>query len=332
MRTPAQYVRGVRHPEGYHGRGRRGGYFEGWYVKLISADRTQRWAVIPGLFRSDDGSSDEAFVQVLDGLAGRSWFHSFPVASFSAAEDRFDVAVGGCRFDDSGIELDLPGLRGRVSFASPLQPYPVTVRAPGIMGWFGYVPVMECFHGIVSFGHDLAGVLDVDGVPRDFSGGRGYIEKDWGRSFPAGYVWLAGNHLVDADGHEVEASLQASCAIIPGLGRTFRGSIVALQTAGGIATWATWNGSHDTGLHITDGEVSWSMRGPAGQLDLRAERVRGGLLHAPLRTAMHRRVEETLDATVQIRHTARDGSTVFAGEIHCAGMEVFGDMARLMRL
>ena len=77
MRTPAAYLRGIRHPEAFHGRGVRRGFFEGWYSKLVSADRTQRWAVIPGVFRAADGATDEAFVQVLDGLTGRSWYHRF---------------------------------------------------------------------------------------------------------------------------------------------------------------------------------------------------------------------------------------------------------------
>ncbi|NHB83865.1 hypothetical protein G7085_02035 [Tessaracoccus sp. HDW20] len=48
----------------------------------------------------------------------------------------------------------------------------MTARVPGIMGWYGYVPVMECRHGIVSFGHDLEGTLIVEGRPTSFQGGR----------------------------------------------------------------------------------------------------------------------------------------------------------------
>lgn len=75
MRTPAAALRGVQHPEAFHGHGITRGFFEGWYVKLVSADRSQRWAVIPGIFRGlagaageGEGTRDEAFVQVLDFL------------------------------------------------------------------------------------------------------------------------------------------------------------------------------------------------------------------------------------------------------------------------
>lgn len=329
MRTPGAWFRGVKHPEAFHGDGVTRGFFEGWYIKLVSPDRSARWAVIPGIFRGlDGGARDEAFVQVLDGLTGRSWYHSFPIEQFAASDRAFDVTVAGNHFDATGVTLDLPQLRGRIDYRTPLEPWPVTASAPGIMGWYGLVPFMECFHGIVSFGHELGGILDIDGTQTSFDGGRGYIEKDWGKAFPSGYVWLASNHI-DAD---PDASLIASVAIIPWLGRAFRGSIIGLRHGGRLHTWTTYNRSKETRLEIDDSHVRWSVEGPDGSLELEAERVRGGLLHAPLRTAMHQRVEETLDARVVLRHRDADGRVVLEGTADCAGLEVFGDTERLLAL
>ncbi|QKJ20453.1 tocopherol cyclase family protein [Microbacterium hominis] len=335
MRSPVAWLRGVRHPEAFHGDGVRKGFFEGWYVKLVSADRAQRWAVIPGVFRGLDAAGttdDEAFVQVLDGMTGRSWYHRYPLGDFAAAADGFDVRVGPNRFTSSGAVLDLPQLRGRIAFTTPLQPWPVTVREPGIMGWYGLVPFMECFHGIVSFGHSLAGTIEVEGETRSFEGGRGYIEKDWGQAFPAGYVWLASNHVDATTGDGEDASLIASVAIIPWLGGSFRGSIIGFRHDGRLHRWTTYNRSRERRLEITDSHVRWAVEGPDGVLELDAERVRGGLLHAPLRTAMHRRVEETLDAQVHVRHRDPDGRVLLEGVAACAGLEVFGDTERLLAL
>jgi tocopherol cyclase len=335
MRSPAAVVRGVRHPEAFHGTGVSRGFFEGWYIKLVTADRAQRWAVIPGVFRGlegDEGERDEAFVQVLDGLTGRSWYHRFPVDEFRASDRAFDVQVGGNRFSPQGVTLDLPQLRGRVDNTTPLEPWPVTAREPGIMGWYGMVPFMECFHGIVSFGHRLDGALSVEGVDTSFAGGRGYIEKDWGKAFPAGYVWMASNHIDVAGREETDASLIASVAIIPWLTGSFRGSIIGLRHSGRLHKWTTYNGSRETRLSIDDTHVRWSVTGPDGVLDLDAERVRGGLLHAPLRTAMHQRVEETLDARIEFRHRDAGGGILLEGVAECAGLEVFGDTGRLLEL
>ncbi|QOC26536.1 hypothetical protein IC744_09410 [Microbacterium hominis] len=335
MRTPMAYLRGARHPEAFHGRGAGRPFFEGWYVKLVTADRAQRWAVIPGVFRGDGRGGmpvDEAFVQVLDGVSGRSWYHRYDPAEFSASDRRFEVRVGANVFDAEGAVLDLPQLRGRISYTTALEPWPVTAREPGIMGWYGLVPFMECFHGVVSFGHGLAGTLEVEGAEVAFDGGRGYIEKDWGQAFPAGYVWLASNHIDTVDDAPTDASLVASVAIIPWLRGSFRGSIVGLRHSGRLHRWTTYNRSRERSLQIDDDRVRWSMSGPDGHLELEAERVRGGLLHAPLRTAMHQRVEETLDARVMIRHTDAAGRVLLEGVGACAGLEVFGDTARLLAL
>ncbi len=328
MRGPWSHVRGIRRPEAFHGRGVTSGFFEGWYVKLVDADQRARWAVIPGVFRGRDGDdiTDEAFVQVLDGATGSSWYHRYDAGDFVASDRDFDVRVGPNRFGRGGVHLDLPGLRGDIAFTSEFDPWPVTWRRPGIMGPYAWVPMMECYHGVVSFGHGLRGALEADGIAQDFTGGRGYIEKDWGRAFPAGYVWMHSNHLADAP----EASLVASVAIIPWLRSSFRGFIVGLRLGRRLHSWATYNGSKEVALSIDDSHVRWSLDGPSGLLELSAERVRGGLLHAPIRTRMHERVEETLDATLGVRLTDPEGNVVLDTLGTCAGLEVHGDLARLL--
>ena len=328
MRGPMALVRGIRHPEGFHGNGVTGGFFEGWYIKVADREQDARWAFIPGVFRGQDGAArtDEAFLQVLDGATGRSWYHRYPVEEFTAAADRFDVRLGPHRFNESGLHVELPDLHGDIAFTTPFDPWPVTWRRPGIMGWYAWVPMMECYHGVVSFGHALRGSLTVDGVSQDFDGGRGYIEKDWGRAFPAGYVWMHSNHFEG----ESDASLVASVAIIPWLRSSFRGFIVGLRLGNRLHTWATYNGSRESRLEITETHVRWAMEGPSGTLSLEAERKRGGLLHAPIRTRMHERVEETLDAQVHVRLVDPQGHRVLDTVASSAGLEVHGDLTRLL--
>lgn len=328
MQSLGAFIKGVAHPEAFHGLGKRQPYFEGWYVKLINADQTQRWAVIPGIFYGTENGKphNQAFVQLLDGLTGRSWFHKFDAEQFAAATDKFEVRVGDNYFGADGVTLNLPQLRGEIKFSTPLDPWPVKFIEPGIMGWFGMVPAMECFHGVVSFGHALKGTLEVEGSDVSFDSGRGYIEKDWGKSFPAGYVWMASNHISNAP----DASLIASVALIPWLTSSFRGYIVGFKHSGKLFKWSTYNRAKEVKLIIDDSHVHWSLTSKHGTLELKAARVRGGLLHAPLRTAMYQRVEETLDATIAIKHTSKNGKVLFKGLATCAGLEVFGDIDKLL--
>ena len=320
-------VRSTLHPEGFHGGGESTGFFEGWYVKLVSADRQHRWAIIPGVFLGLDGH-DEAFVQVLDGTSGKSWYQRYDRSAFHSGEDAFDVTVGPNRFTTTGVVLDIPaaGLRGEVRFAGPLLPWPVRPWAPGAMGWYAWVPFLECYHGVVSFDHGLTGTLARHGEAIRFDGGRGYLEKDWGRAFPSGYVWMQTNHF-----EQPGTCLTASIAMIPWVRREFRGFIVGVRHAGQLHRFATHTGARTLSLDIDEEHVRWNLRGRRGAtLALTAQRQRGGLLHAPVRTQMHRRVEETLDAAVHVRLVDPRGRVLLDDIGHCAGLEVHGDLDRLL--
>jgi tocopherol cyclase len=337
MPSPAS----VLHPAGFNGaavlrrnaRGAppRGSFFEGWYVKLVNADRSVRLAVIPGVFLSEDGRIAEAFVQVLDGMTGQTAYHPFPLGEFAAQTHRFDVQVGTNRFSEHGIRLDLPGLSADVRFG-PVHPWPVSVREPGAMGWYAWVPTMECYHGVVSLDHALAGWVDLGEGRSDLAGGRGYIEKDWGTAFPQGYVWMQSNHFDDPG-----TSLVASTALIPWRRSAFRGDLVGLRVpegpAAGLHRFTTYTRARTETLVVDDEHVTWSLVGGRGaRLELRAT-VGGrttGLLHAPVRTEMHQRVAETLDGTVDVRLSDGTGSTVFEGSGRCAGVEVHGAIERLV--
>jgi tocopherol cyclase len=316
---------GVMHPEGFHGRGVTSAYFEGWYVKLVSADQRARWAVIPGVFLAPDGGG-EAFVQVLDGATGRSWYHRYDLAAFGAEDDRFDVRVGPNRFSARGVLLDLPTLQGEVRFTTRLDPWPVTWRSPGVMGWYAWVPKMECKHGVVSLGHDLGGSLTHEGATTSFDGGRGYLEKDWGAAFPSAYVWMQTNHFSDPS-----TCLTGSIALIPWVRSEFRGHIVGLAHRGELHRFTTYTGATTDLLEIDDDEVRWTLRAKNGAtLQTTADRPRGALLHAPVRTEMHKRVEETLDATVRVVLRDGDGRVLLDDVGSCAGLEVHGDLDRLL--
>jgi hypothetical protein len=223
-----RFLRQTLHPARYHGRlrGQRPPFFEGWYYKLIDPTERHRLAVIPGIFWS---GHPHAFVQVLDGAAGVAHYHDYPVESFWAAEDRFEVHVAGSRFtvNELSLLIDRPGqsITGALRFGG-LAPWPVTLTAPGIMGWYAWVPFMECYHGVVSLDHAIYGSLTIDGRQIDFSGGRGYIEKDWGHSFPEAYIWFQSNHFARPG-----TSLTASIAIIPWLWTASPASSLACGTA-----------------------------------------------------------------------------------------------------
>jgi hypothetical protein len=78
--------------------------------------------------------------------------------------------------------------------------------------------------------------------------------------------------------------------------------------------------------------VSWRLANDHHRLVLQAGRVEGGLLLGPTRLEMGKRVDETLSATVEVRLATLDGREVFAGTGSYAGLEVHGNLDKLLAL
>ncbi|HVM70330.1 MAG TPA: tocopherol cyclase family protein, partial [Anaerolineales bacterium] len=312
-------------PGTYHGSNAKPPFFEGWYYKMISADERHKLAIIPGVILGQDA---HAFVQLLDGVDGTSVYHRFPFEQFRAEPHQFTFEIGKNRFDGRSISINIEhpegALGGEIKLGS-LSPWPVTLLSPGIMGWYAWIPRMECYHGVLSFNHNLQGALTFNGKTMNFTGGRGYIEKDWGQSFPAAWVWFQSNHF-----HGAPACITASVAIIPWLGRAFRGFIVGLWLNGRLFRFATYNGARIEALQISDDQVEWRLRNRRLRLVLAARRVEGGLLRGPTRLDMGKRVQETLNATVQVRLETIQGAVLYEGVGAHAGLEVMGDLPRLL--
>jgi hypothetical protein len=250
------------------------------------------------------------------------------MAEFAASRDVFDIRVGPNRFSSDRVTLDVPaaGLHGEVTISSQFDPWPVRPWSPGIMGWYAWVPFMECYHGVVSFGHSLAGDVEFDGRRIDLAGGRGYIEKDWGQAFPAGYLWLHSNHFAHND-----ASLVASVALIPWRGKEFRGFIVGLRESGGsIDSRPTTAQSTGWKLPtIRRWTLTSAVAAASRQADAGGRTSQRRPTACPVRTEMHRRVEETLSGTVAVR--LRRGSDLLFEDVgSSAGLEIHGEVDRLL--
>ena len=321
----------ILHPERYHGHDKKPPFFEGWYYKLVDATEQQRYAVIPGVFLSNDRAQAHAFVQVLDGVTGQVHYHRYPANAFWAARDAFDIHVGPSRFTAHAISLHLSSaeqtLEGDAYFED-LSPWPVSLISPGIMGWYSWIPFMETYHGVLSLDHRIHGSFIVNNHPIEWTGGRGYIEKDWGSSFPSAWVWMQTNNFVQPN-----TSLTASIATIPWLGSSFRGFIVGLWADGLLYRFATYTGAEVESLEINDARVIWRIRDRSYHLELVASRASAGFLRGPTVSDMGVRVPETLSATVEIRLSRRrpGQEVVILHDVgRCAGLEVAGNLEELL--
>jgi tocopherol cyclase len=282
-------------------------YFEGWYFKHQNGRQTV--AFIPGVSIDSQGRRS-AFIQIVtDQLSDCA---VYPYSAFRVCPRKLAVRIGNCIFSDSSIKIDLdtPPLKCR----GILKYGPLIPPESDIMGPFRFIPFMECNHGTISLKHSLSGSLELNGSPIEFDGGTGYIEKDWGTSFPKSYLWVQCNRFSEAS-----CSIMVSIADIPLAGLSFKGCIGIVRYQGQEYRLATYNGVHiircdETGFVLKQKnfvlEADLSVKSPQK-------------LIAPRTGTMSRIIRENAACRARFRFY-RDGALLFELQSEDAGFEYVG--------
>ncbi len=313
-------IAGIWNPERYQGWGRSNNYFEGWYFKLVSPDQGQKLAVIPGVAMGAEES--HAFIQVIDGSKAESFYHKFSLHDFQSSRDEFSVSIDQNSFCSHELKLSLPGLKGRLAFTNRIK-WPKSLLRPGVMGWYSYVPTMQCNHGLISMNHGLEGYLEMNGEVISFDKGKGYAEKDWGQSFPRSWIWTQCNNYQISN-----LSVMASVAHIPWRGSFFIGFLALIWNGSSLKVFTSYTGARMR-AEILDDAVILSFRDRNEELRIEARQAPGAVLRSPIDGLMTGKVNESIQATHHITYQMKDGKEITATGTS-AGLEVAGDVDELL--
>ena len=320
---PTKKIKALFNAEQYHGWNKKKNYFEGWYFKVISKDEKHAFAIIPGIAMDDQ--SKHAFVQVLDGKQRKSRYHKFDANQFVPSPGKFEVQLGNNYFSKTHIKLALEDFQADLHFKNQI-PWPSSLVSPNIMGPFTFVPFMQCYHGILSMDHRIEGKIIYEGKEIDFTGGKGYMEKDWGRSFPSAYIWMQSNHFSESN-----ISLKSSVAKIPWLGSSFVGFIAGIYLKDRIIQFTTYNFSKLRKSAVNDKEVNIILENPKHHLEIRAIRSESTELASPIQGFMDGRIEESMEAQLHVKLTHKKTAEILLEDVgHNAGLEVAGKIEEIL--
>ncbi|MFO7951462.1 MAG: tocopherol cyclase family protein [Bacillota bacterium] len=317
-------LKSLRNPDLYHGR-RGKNYFEGWYFKLVDNQMKNAFAFIPGVFFSPDGEYDHAFIQVVDGMKRTYQYERFTTNEFSAAKDTFLVNVAGSSFGRSGIDFSLAregaNIKGRVDFRNHLG-WPDNFLNPGSMGFYNYIPGMQCYAQVCAMDFDLKGSLEINEQPVNFSAGKGYIEKNWGSTFPYSWIWIQCNNF-----RKAQASLSCSLAHIPFPVHSFRGFLIGLYVDGWFYKFTTMNRSKaEITQKGSDVVMRLKNRCHSLTIDCKTNSEDFIRLNGPRGGQMVPLVQENLQGRVNvILKEKASGKVIYEDHGRCAGVEYGGD-------
>ena len=320
-----QTLHSLLNPEQFQGTGKEKRYFEGWYFKVVNEAQSVAYAFIPGIAMDEEGRK-QAFIQVLDGKRQTAVYHQFDFESFISSDKEFRISIEKNSFSAGHLELDLPGMTGRLEFTN-LVPWPKPWYSPGIMGPYTFVPWMECYHGIVSMDHAVRGTLNANDHTIDFENGRGYTEKDWGRSFPSSYVWMQSNHF-SLPG----ISIKASVARIPWIKKSFTGFIAGVWIQDKLIRFTTYNGSSLSKLRISPLSVELELKNKRHHIIVTAYREVATSLASPIQGLMDGRIEESMTSRMEVILTdLKTGEVLLKDTGYNTGLEVAGEIHEIIK-
>lgn len=315
-------------PSQFQGSKTKQGYFEGWYYKLVDASEELAFAIIPGISLPKHDKNSHAFIMVFDARNHEMNYFKFDIKDFNASKKEFRLKIADNFFSQEKLILNLNKdslqIKAHLEFNN-IIPWPVKLFSPGVMGWYSFVPFMECYHGVLSFNHQLNGYIEINNQKKNFDGGKGYLEKDWGSSMPSSWVWMQSNHF-----EEKNASLFGSIAKIPWLKNYFTGFIFGFLLNDRLFKFTTYNRSHIKKLEVDNSQIKIQVTNKNHTLEIAAERTKGVDLPAPSQGEMTSKVNESLNSKINLK-LYENNKLIFEGTGRNSGLEFVGDIEELIK-
>jgi tocopherol cyclase len=308
----------IYNTEIFQGNLKRKNYFEGWYYKHVSNDLSHVYSFIPGI--SISGNDSHSFIQVINGVTGETHYLTFPLSEFQWKKDKLYLKIGNSVFAKDYVDLNIDDaeikVSGHLEYNNIIK-YPARLLSPGIMGWYSFVPFMECKHGVVSADHDITGEIKINNEKINLSGGKGYIEKDWGISFPEAWIWIHSNSF-----GRPGTSLQFSVAKIPWMGSYFTGFISFLYFEKKFYLFSTYNNSTLSGIKYDGKSISLTLKNKDSILKITSFKNKSGELRAPKAGRMVRKIRESIDSVVMISLFDKNNNLIYNDSGQRAGLEI----------
>jgi tocopherol cyclase len=323
-------VRVLRNPDLYHGKSHYKNYFEGWYFKIVDPSQENIYAIIPGLYLSSDPSNSHSFIQILQGNEVKYSYIKYNCSSFSTNSNKLNINIEKNNFSLSGMELCIKQnnlyMEGNLTFENILT-WPDSILNPGSMGYYNYIPFMQCYSQVCAMNLDLKGSLIINHKLIDFNGGKGYIEKNWGKDFPFSWTWIQCNNFKNS-----KAAFSCSIGHIPFLFTSFRGFLAGLCYDNNFYKFTTMNKSSIViNNNGSDKIITMENKKYILKLETHTANTDFMLCCGPRNDSMIPLVKENLKGTIDIElYNKTAKQIIFKDTGCCTGIEYGGDQRMIL--
>lgn len=293
-------------------------YFEGYYFKNVVNDFVISF--IPGI--SINNGKKGAFIQVV--TKKESWYVNYNIDDFEYNNDPFWIRIGNNYFSENRIHIDIEDrdlelkLFGDLKYSKGIN-INKKIIFPNIMGIFSYIPFMECNHAILKMENKVSGFISLNDKKIEFLDGVGYIEKDYGKSFPKRYIWGEGNCFKNKN-----CSFMFSIADISFKIFNFKGLICSLIVNDKEYRFATYDFSKIEKFEIENGKVNIILKKRKYILEIECDNNNSLMLKAPVNGNMAKEIFESVDSVIKVT-LKKKNKVIFSDISKNCGLEIVNE-------
>lgn len=308
----------IRNPELFQGEkyiNANTNYFEGWYFK--NTNNKYGISFIPGININE--RKKKAFIQVITNVS--SYFINYNFNDFKFNFMPFYIKIGKSFFSKNRIKIDVKDdtqnlrIYGDIKYSNSKN-ISTNFLNPNIMGPFSYIPFMECNHAILSMRNRADGFIDINNNKIVFDNDVGYIEKDWGSSFPKSYLWCQGNNFKNS-----KASFMISIANIPFKCFNFTGIICDLIINNKEFKFTTYNNTKLEKYNVDNNSINVILKKGRYCLNIKSKYVEGLKLFAPVKGKMEKDIFESISTCINVT-LKKDNIVIFSDTSRNCGLEI----------
>ena len=285
-------------------------YFEGWYFKNIGVN--EGISFIPGI--SINEKEKISFIQVI--TKDNSWFIDYDIEEFEYNDDPFWIRVGKSYFSKERVHIDIEDKELDLVVKGDLKYRNNVCLKKEIMGIFSRIPFMECKHSILCMKNSVDGIVFINDKKMEIFNGNGYIEKDFGKSFPKYYIWGEGNCFEDKD-----CSFFVSVADIFFKIFSFKGFICSLMLKNKEYRFASYNNSKILKYEVNDNGYELVLKKGKYILEIEAYSEDGFMLKAPVNGKMDKEILETISGCIKVI-LKKNNKVMFLDDCNNCGIEI----------
>jgi tocopherol cyclase len=279
-------------PNSIRGTFERSKFFEGWFQKVYSKAHKASFILIYG-YATHNSDDEFGFLQILIPNQTPEIVY-FPKNQVSCDIKKHQIRMGKNLLTTELIRIDINGISIELNLKNK-QPFRTFKNS---MGYTYFIPNLPCYHSVLNTAQSVSGEIKHQGQCYTLDHEMGYLEKNWGTTFPESYFWV---HAVDPNNPAI--SLLFSRAKIVWLGKTYIKHVGYLCYDGQQIELRELKNCAVSNSNISPENRIIQIRSASAQLDLALGYGREVQFKGPKDGALSRMIHHQADAKVEVSLT-----------------------------